>query len=500
MTPLIGRDRELQALEGWLAGAPSRGGSLVIYGEPGIGKSALLYVAAERSAERGWRTLRTDGAPSETRLPFAALNKLLRPAIGEASQLAPAQRAALERAFGMVDAPAPQLFRVALAVLDLLTAVAGERPLLLLVEDTHWLDRTSSEVLAFVARRLASDPIFLLATSRPSSYDPLLEGIERRVQLGPLSDADAVRLLSHSGHGLDPRSRRAVLEAAAGNPLALVELPKAFSLDEDVDARIRWLPMTDRLERAFAARVSQLGEATRGLLLVAALTDADDVSVLIRAASLMRDRQVGVDDLVPATAAGLVAVRWRRVRFRHPLVRSAVYHAATPARRQAGHAALAEVLAGDPDQSAWHRAEATFEADESVALDLEAAARRAERRGATSEAIALWERSAQLSLPASGRSGRLLQAAELAADLGDVRLNAHLGRLLGECDLTKHERLRLESVREMTQPSMLGRAARIEALLDLADQANADGDLELAMRFLWRAALRCWTVSLGHQV
>ena len=498
VTALVGRVREVAVLEGLLGSASETGGSLIVRGEPGIGKSALLDVACSLWAARGGRVLRTDGFPAEMRLPFAALHKLLRPVIGVMRRLTSTQQDALSRAFEMVDAPAPELFRVAQAALDLLAEVAGDQPLLVVVEDTHWLDRASAEVLAFVARRLGADPICLIGSGRPVDDDPLAEACEQTLSLGPLEQSDAERLLSQNGQ-FDPRTRRSVLTAAAGNPLALVELPKLVGSGADGGAQPRWLPMTDRLERAFAFRAAQLEGRSGDLLLFAALNDSDRVSELLQATSLLRGEAISIHDLQPAVNAGLVELKWQSVRFRHPLMRSAVYQAAGLGRRQQVHAVLAQVLDGVPDRRARHRAEATLGPDDSVADDLEDAAVRALRRGATADAVTLWERAARLSVSESRGASRLLRAAEIATDLGDADLTGRLEEELGGCELGLRDRLRLEWVREKSEDRLLGGASRVKLLVELAERADADGDSELALGFLVRAGHRCWSSNLGER-
>ena len=497
VTAVVGRVREVAVLNGLLGSASDPGGSLIVRGEPGIGKSALLDVACGLWAARGGRVLRTDGFPAEMRLPFAALHKLLRPVMGVVRRLTSAQQDALARAFGTVDAPAPEMFRVAQAALDLLAEVAGDQRLLLVVEDTQWLDRTSADVLAFVARRLGADPVCLVASGRLVDDDPLAEACERTLSLGPLAHADAERLLSQNGQ-FDPRTRYSVLAAAAGNPLALIELPKLVGSVAGGGPPAGWLPMTDRLERAFAFRASQLEGRTGDLLLVAAVNDSDRLSELVQATSLLRGEAIGVQDLEPAVDAGLVDLRWQSVRFRHPLIRSAVYQAAGLGRRQQAHAVLAQVLDGVPGRRAWHRAEAVLGPDDSVADDLEDAAVRALRRGATGDAVTTWERAARLSVSESRRASRLLRAAEIATDLGDADLSVRLDEEVGGCDLGLRDRLRLEWVREKREHRMLGGASRVKVLVELAERSDADGDSELALGFLVRAAQRCWTSNLGE--
>ncbi|HEY6758512.1 MAG TPA: AAA family ATPase [Baekduia sp.] len=500
MTPLVGRDSELSALESWLGSAADAGGSLLVRGAPGIGKSALLDVARTRWSERGRRTLRTDGTPAEVRLPFAGVHKLLRPLGAEIRRLPAAHRDALERALAMADAPAEQqMFRVAQAALDLFADVARDQPLLLVVDDTHWLDPSSAGVLAFVARRLVSEPILLLASARTAD-DPLAAACEGELTLGPLAREQALQLLTHSGRSLGPRLRSTVLEAAAGNPLALVELPKVVGQDTMAGGTLRLLPMTERLERSFAVRASELDGATGDLLLVAAINDSDSVAEAVGAASLLRGEPVDVDDLAPAAAAGLIEMGWQTLRFRHPLMRSAVYQAASWRRRREGHAALARVLEREDERRAWHQAEATIGTDATVASALEVAATRAMRRGASAEAVVGFERSARMSASAPDRARRLLRAAEVGADRGDAALCARVLDELGGYDLAPLDRLRVAWLLEKLDGPMTGGPQRIDALLGLVRRARQDGHVELALGFLERAALRCWTVEPDAEV
>ncbi|MEA2322984.1 MAG: hypothetical protein QOD81_2834, partial [Solirubrobacteraceae bacterium] len=379
-TDLVGREPETRVLDALVDGVHERGGSLVLRGEPGIGKSALLAAAAGRAADRGMRVLRTAGVQSETRLPFAGLHQLLRPILGEAGDLPEAQRDALHAAFGLSDAAAPELFRIALAVLDLLAESAGRAPILVIAEDVHWLDRSTSDVLAFVARRVEADPIVVLAASRDGSESSLVDAGLAELRLPELDAAASAALLDAHAPGLRPELRARVLAAAAGNPLALVELPLASEQLDDGTALPAWLPLTTRLEQAFAARISELPTDTRALLVVAAVDDEDALAEVLGAAALIVGADVGVHDLEPAEAAGLIDLGETTLRFRHPVVRSAIRQATSVAQRHDAHAALAEVLAGKPDRRVWHRVGSAVGPDEDVARELDAAATRAVRR------------------------------------------------------------------------------------------------------------------------
>jgi predicted ATPase len=365
----------------------TQGQTLVVHGDPGIGKSRLLSETERTARERGMAVLSTTGVQSEAHLPFAGLHQLLRPVRGRAGELREAQRAALDAAFGLTDDPAPGHFRVAMAALDLLSDVATDTPLLLIVEDAHWLDRPTADVLAFVARRIESDPILLLVAARDGYSSALGEaGLPERTLAG-LDDATAAALLDASAPGLAAATRSRVLREAAGNPLAILELPAALDRDDDERWAVGGVPLTDRLERAFADRVSDLPAVTRILLLVAALSDEDRIDHILEASAAVAGTTPGLDAAAPAIEAGIVDADLRTIRFRHPLIRSAVAQSAGLEERRRVHEALAAVLVDEPDRRAWHRAALLAGEHEDIALELEGAgarawaARRDRRRG-----------------------------------------------------------------------------------------------------------------------
>ena len=493
---LVGREEELATIHRLVARAHAGGGSLVIRGAPGVGKSALLETVGEELSGRGWRVLRTDGTPAERRLPFAALHKLLRPIMGQADGLLARQRDALLRAFGLLDGPAPGIFLVALAALDLLAETATAGPVLIVVEDTHWLDRATADVLGFIARRLESDSVLVLASGRDGGGDRLTDSGLPELHLSALDAVASGVLLDASNPELSASRRRIVLEASAGNPLALVELPKALENSHGPADILGEVPMTDRLERAFAVRASELPEAAGDLVLLAAVNDSDSVAEVVGAAAVMRPG-ASVDDLGVAMSAGLILVDESVVRFRHPLVRSAIYRSASMARRHAAHAALAEILAGEPNRSVWHRAASVVGPDGELAAELEVVALGARRRGAIDTALAALRRSAQLSKGPALRGRRLLGAADLAFELGEVDLGGRLLRTAGALELEARDRVRLEWIRELSDERLIGGAERVEVLIELAEQARAGGDRDLSLQLLRRAALRCWTIDLG---
>jgi hypothetical protein len=366
---LLGREAELRVLESLLAPPADGGAALLVRGEAGIGKSALLREASRRATDRGMLVLRTAGVQSEARLAFAGLHQLLHPILDEADVLRAPLRTALRAAFGMAEADAPDLFPVALATLALLSERSSRAPILLLAEDVHWLDGATCDVLAFVARRLESDPIVLLAASRDGVETSLEQAGLAQLELGRLDDDAAAALLDAQAPHVAPAVRDRLFAEAQGNPLALVELPVASERLRPGTMLPAWLPLTTHLERAFTSRVVGLPTTTRTLLLVAALNDGD--------ASTFRGSQLTAQDLTPAIAAALVDVDDRTLRFRHPLMRAAVAQAASMSQRGRAHAALAAVLADKPDRRTWHRAASIFGPHEPIAAELEHVAARA---------------------------------------------------------------------------------------------------------------------------
>src|SRR5919198_120628 len=321
--PLVGRVEEQGLLTLLLDDVGTRGQALVLRGEPGIGKSRLLAEAERTARERGMVVLTTTGVQSEAHLPFAGLHQLLRPVRDRASELRDVQRAALDAAFGLTHEVAPEPFRIAMAALDLVSDVATDAPLLLVVEDAHWLDRPTADVLAFIARRIESDPILLLAAIRDGYPSVLGEAGLPEYRLAGLDDATAGALLDAAAPGLATVARTRVLREAAGNPLAILELPAVVGRDEDERSLAGGPPLTERLERAFADRVRELPDATQLLLLVAALSDGDRVDEILEVSTAVAGAGVHLDAAGPAVEARIVDAGLQTLRFRHPLIRSA---------------------------------------------------------------------------------------------------------------------------------------------------------------------------------
>ena len=472
----------------------TRGQALVLRGEPGIGKSRLLSAAARTARERGISVLTTTGVQSEADLPFAGLHQLLRPVRGRVAELPPAQRAALDAAFGLTREVAPERYRIAMAALDLVSEVAADAPLLLVVEDAQWLDRPTSEVLAFVARRIESDPIIMLVAVRDGYPSVLGDAGLPEHRLAGLDDATAGALLDAVAPELPLAARSRVLREAAGNPLALLELPAVAGVHEDEQWLSGSLPLTERLERAFAARVSDLPDTTRLVLLVAALNDEGSVSEILRAGSAVAGTALDIDVAAPAAEVGIVDLDLQTLRFRHPLIRSAVAQSAGLADRRRVHEALADVLE-DQDRRAWHRAALLSGEHEDVALELEAAGARAQQRAALPVAATAMRRAAELGEPAS-RSRRLLSAAAFSVELGQPELAAPLLREVDEHSQPV-ERALATWIEEMINPPDLGDAERVARVVDAAERAGDAGDRDLHVRLLWLAVSRAWWTDPG---
>ena len=344
---------------------------------------------------------------------------------------------------------APEHFRIALAVLDLLSDAATDTPLLLVAEDAHWLDQPSVDVLRFVARRLESDPIVLLAAAR-EGYPAVFSADELpELRLQPLDPASATRLLAESGDHLSAGERSRILREAAGNPLALVELPSIARRLADEQLMPGLVPLTERMESAFAARAADLPLETQLLLLVAALNDSESLGEVLQAGRVVADELVGVEALQAAADGMILELDERTVRFRHPLMRSAVRQSASVELRRRVHEALAETLEAEPDRRVWHRAALITGEHEDVALELEEAGRRARGRGATSVAATALRRAAELSEPAQC-ARRLIAAAEVAFELGQLDIVAPLLREAEQLEPGPLERARAAWIDEMT--------------------------------------------------
>jgi DNA-binding CsgD family transcriptional regulator len=466
---LIGRHSECAALDRLLAdGRSERGQVLVLRGEAGIGKTALLeYVHAQA---RGFRVARAVGVESEQVMAYAGLHQLCAPFLDRLDRLPEPQRDALGTAFGLSSGARPTRFLVGLAVLTLLADVAEEQPLLCLVDDVQWLDRMSEVVLAFVARRLLAERIVVVFALRETGRELDLTGLPE-LPVGGLGEAESDALLASVLKGpMDGRVRDRIIAETHGNPLALLELPRAWTAAELADGfgQSAAVPLAGRIEQSFVRQLEPLPADTRRLLVLAAAEPLGDATLLWAAAG---ELGLGADPAAAAEATGLIEFG-RRIRFRHPLVRSAVYRSAPARDRQDVHRALAAATDPDrdPDRRAWHRAQATVSPDEDVAADLERSAGRARARGGLVAAAAFFEQAALLTPEPARRAHRELAAATVKRDAG--ALEAALGLL--------------DSV--AAGPPDAGRAAEVEHLRgQIAFDRRRGGD---AARLLQRAAER----------
>jgi DNA-binding CsgD family transcriptional regulator len=466
---LAGRGSQGARLDQLLADARAgQSGVLVLRGEPGIGKTALLGYAAESAS--GFQVARAAGVESEMELPFAGLHQLCGPMLGGLGRLPSPQRDALGTAFGLNAGAQPDRFLVGLAVLSLLSDTAEERPLLCLIDDAQWLDRSSAQVLAFVARRLHAESVVLLFAEREPGELDQLTGLPD-LPLAGLPDDCARELLALAINGpLDDRVRDRILAEARGNPLALIELPHELP-----SVRLAGgfglpgaLPLPGRIEASFRRRVQQLPGPTQRLLLVAAAEPTGEPALLWRAAGILG---IPAEAVGPAEADGLL-VLGAQVTFRHPLLRSAIYRTAAADERHSAHLALAMATDAetDPDRRAWHRAHATLAPDEEVAADLERSAGRAQARGGVAAAAAFLERAAALTPDRGRRARRALDAARDKQLAGAPQEALALLAAAAASPLSEFERAMLQRLRGQIALDLRRGGDAVPLLVDAAGQ------------------------------
>jgi DNA-binding CsgD family transcriptional regulator len=485
---LLDRERERAALDGLLGDLRSgRGGALVVRGEAGVGKSALLEYVAGAAADM--RLARAVGVESEMELAFAGLHLLCAPLLDRLEDLPGPRRDALGVAFGLRAGGAPDRFLVALAVLTLLSEVAGERPLLCVVDDAQWLDQASAQVLAFAARRLLAEPVGLIFAARePGEQFRGLPDLEVR----GLPDRDARALLASAVRvRLDEQVWDRIVAETNGNPLALLELPRGLSPAQLAGGfglvGVQAVPA--RIEQGFRDRLEALPGDTRSLMLIAAAEPTGDPVLMWRAAGRLG---ITASAAEAAQADGLLEIG-ARVRFRHPLVRSAVYSSASLPQRRAAHQALAEVTdpGRDPDRRAWHLAAAAPGPDEGVAAELERSAGRAQARGGVAAAAAFLRRAVELTAEPARRSARALAAAQASLLAGALDAAADLLAMAAAGPLDELRQARVSLLRgQLAFASSMGGDA--PALLVKAAQQLEPLDAALARQTYldaWAAAL-----------
>jgi DNA-binding CsgD family transcriptional regulator len=469
MAALTGRGAECARLNQLLADAhEDRSSVLVVRGEAGIGKSAMLDYTAERAED--CRILRAVGVEWEMELPFAGLHQLCVRLLEHRERLPEPQREALETAFGLSAGVQPDRFLIGLAVLSLLSDAAEEHPLVCLVDDVQWLDRSSAQVLAFVARRLGAESVLLLFAERDPALVDELGGLPQ-MRLEGLPDGDSRTLLASAiSAPLDASVRERILAETRGNPLALLELPRELAAGEFAGGfgPTSTVSLPGRIEASFLRRVKQLSPETQRLLLLAAADPTGEPGLLVRAAE-----QIGapIQELSPAETDGLLELG-SQVAFRHPLLRSAIYRAASPDQRRAAHRALAAATDAeiDPDRRAWHRAHATGGPDEDVALELEQSAGRARARGGLAAAAAFLERSAALTPDPARRAHRALEAAANKQLAGASQEALRLLASAAAGPLSPSDRARRELLHGLIELDLMHAVAALPLLIDAARQ------------------------------
>ena len=480
---LAGRHAERARIDGLLdAARDSRSGVLVLRGEPGIGKSALLDYAAESA--NGMQVLRAAGLEADSELAFAGLHQLLRPLLDRMERLPAPQAAALRGALGLSDEPVVDRFGVSVAVLGLLADAAEDGPLLGAVDDAQWLDLPSADALVFAAQRLGAEGIVLLFATREGEGRELPARHLPQLRVSWLSSGEAEAVIDEHAPGLDPPERAALLRAARGNPLALVEL-SARGLDgngnESGDAG-------SSVERSFLARVAELSAGAQTLLLVLATDDSSELGIVLAAGEALG---AGPDALEEVEASGLTRAVGGRLRFRHPLVRSAVISASAPGKRRGAHRALAEASTSPADREsrAWHLAAAAQGPDEEVAAELEAVATIASARGAHAASGSALERAAELSADDGLRARRLAGAAQALWQAGAMdRADAVLDRMhkLAGDDATR------AAVAYVRGSVTIESGAPAEAYEELVNAASRSSDPRQALELLFRALESAW--------
>jgi DNA-binding CsgD family transcriptional regulator len=470
---LVGRERECAMIDRLLeASARGESTSLVLRGEAGTGKTALLAYAAERGGGR--RTLRTTGVEAEWDLAFAGLYGLLRPIVEKLGELPETQAAALAGALGLAPSLGPDRLLVSAGVLSLVAAAADDGPLLCLIDDAQFLDHASAEALIFSARRLVAEPVAMLFAVREGTARVFAApGLPELVVEG-LGAEGAAQILATSAPAASDPVREWLLAEAAGNPLALLELPNGLSTAQlqGRAALPETAPLTSRLRSAFVERIDRLPAATRSALLIAAVDDSGELASVVGAA---REAGLPADALDAAERVGLVRVVDGGIVFRHPLVRSALLESATHRQRRGAHAALAAALSGaeHADRRAWHRALATLTTDEEVAAALEASARRYGARAGHASAATAFVRAAELSADEGRRAGRLAAAAEAAWAAGQPeRARELIARALPLT--TAHARARLLYLRGVIEARTRDLRSAVVVLTEAADASEAD--------------------------
>jgi len=490
---IVGRETEIKALIDWFDSGSPGGGTLLLTGEPGIGKTALLGAACDRLEEAGAvRLLRAAGVRSESGVPLAGLHQLLKPLLRNAEGLARPYREALLSAFGLSEGSVPDSFLIAVATLELVAKRAEQMTLVIVIDDTHWLDSATTDVLGFVARRLGDEPVRLVISARAGHPAHFLEMGLPTLHLRGLDDESSASLVDSLAPSLDSGMKTRVITAAGGNPLALVELSTAAVSPSTGDLEVpHRLAMTPRLQDTLLDRVRDLDQTTQTLLLVMA-TDEKASSREAVAASLLLNEKITVDDLAPAVNLGLVVQDNQAIRFCNSLVPAAIYRAASSAKRREVHSALAAVIKSR-ERQAWHRGASIDGLDEAVASDLETTASvLLTTSDSVRDALAAVELAAHMTPENAPRDDRLLRAAELSLEVGEISRASRLVSAIDPAVCDQLQRARIGLVREMCEPDPAAGLRKVDQLIDAAYLAESAANPGLALSFLESAALSCW--------
>lgn len=484
---LVGRQHLLDELTAGLDRSAG-GRAYLLAGDPGIGKTAVLDALAAIACARGIPVLTTVGHEAETAMPFAGLVDLIRPQLDRVERLPPRQRDALLAALGRGEA-GPSEHLLALSLLELASEIAADHGLLITVDDAHLLDPATLQALGFLSRRIGDEPVLLVATHRSNHPFPdAVLAVEHRV-LGPLGERESAELLDRTP-GLPPHRRDQLLGLAAGNPLTLLELPLGPGCVGTEAAPTGTL--RDAIQRVFADRYGEFPAGARIIAATAASDGASTPAETLRAASVVAGHPLTLADLQPALDTKLLNLDGTRLRFRHPLVRAAIWQATAESDRRAIHRALAVVAAAEPDRRAVHLAAAAIGADDAIAAELTAAADRARSRGACAVALDLIEQAAHLTATPRLRVDRLLTATELAAEVGQLDRGSELISVLSGLDLSATQQAVLTWIGELRDDRLQLTADGIHRLLAEARACRERGELDLARRLVRSAAHRHW--------
>jgi DNA-binding CsgD family transcriptional regulator/tetratricopeptide (TPR) repeat protein len=475
MDDVVGRREELRLIDGLIGRLPATGGSLVMHGEAGIGKTTLGRAALARATARGMAVASVTATESEAGVPYAALQEVLHPYAARLRLMRERPRTVLERAFGLVEGESPDMFAVAMATFEFLIDIAAERGLFVLIDDAQWVDGSTARVLSFLGRRVAGDPLVLIMALRDGHPSPILRADLDTITVEPLPETESWQLLTERRPDLTDSAARNVLRLAGGNPLALLELPA------DVREETSAATVSDKVHRAFLARLAGAAAPTRTVLLLAALDDGDSLRELEDAARLLGISQQEFDEAL-AGAAGdrALAIYDGRFVFPHPLVRSAIVSAASARRRRSAHAALAGVIGPRSDRGVWHKAASASGPDAPAAAELEAMALRATTQGNFSIAFRAWELAATLSPEPADQARCRLRSAEAAVELGrpDVAatvIGSTRPQTLGAVDAARFALLEVSILPRAQAP------ADLRFLVQHGRNAVEAGDLDLAV-------------------